>query len=360
MKRVLFFFRGARRVREQSGMPFPKDHFYGCLDWPEGVGSEAAYVEQGELPSGPVQAWWLAWLQPVVYALGRIKLDHVLWFGRRKNLEFLNRHDVVVSMTLSQGIALAVLRRLGKLRSRLIYIATALDPEVPHALAWGVLRWVLVGSTVGSLGRGEQRVLEKRLGRPVKYVPFGIDTEYWSPGEDEQRRSYFLSVGDDARRDYEFLVRAWHKDWPELKLLTKRTIRTLLPENVKWIAGGYEGGVSDDELRELYRGAMAVVVPLIESSQPSGQSVALQAMACGTPVVMARTEGFWEPGAFLHGENISYYECGNPEDFASVVNHLVSSADLCEQLGREARQMVEKSFHLRVTAEALESLSNER
>ena len=36
------------------------------------------------------------------------------------------------------------------------------------------------------------------------------------------------------------------------------------------------------------------IIPLKNSIQPSGQSVALQSMACGTPVVITETFGFWD------------------------------------------------------------------
>ena len=35
-------------------------------------------------------------------------------------------------------------------------------------------------------------------------------------------------------------------------------------------------------------------MPLVETLQPSGQSVALQSMSMGLPVLITKTEGFWD------------------------------------------------------------------
>lgn len=102
-------------------------------------------------------------------------------------------------------------------------------------------------------------------------------------------------MGNDGRRDYETLVAAACQ-LPDLSftILTKREAPATLPPNVTWRRGDWrEQAVNDDDLRSLYRAAACVVVPLLESLQPSGQSVAMQAMMCGAPVVHTRTSGWW-------------------------------------------------------------------
>ncbi|MFM8886503.1 MAG: glycosyltransferase, partial [Chthoniobacterales bacterium] len=56
--------------------------------------------------------------------------------------------------------------------------------------------------------------------------------------------------------------------------------------------------------RELYQGAACVVVPLKESPQPSGQSVAMQAMMCGAPVVHTKTSGWWGGDTIRAGQEV--------------------------------------------------------
>jgi hypothetical protein len=78
-------------------------------------------------------------------------------------------------------------------------------------------------------------------------------------------------------------------------ILTRQEAPRNLSENVHWHSVSGQGKhVSIEELLPLYQKAACVVVPLKESPQPSGQSVAMQAMMCGAPVVMTHTAGWWE------------------------------------------------------------------
>ena len=68
-----------------------------------------------------------------------------------------------------------------------------------------------------------------------------------------------------------------------------------LKENSKIINGSWGSPAIDDiELRNIYQSAKLTIIPLKESLQPSGQSVALQSIACGTPVLITETKGFWD------------------------------------------------------------------
>jgi hypothetical protein len=67
--------------------------------------------------------------------------------------------------------------------------------------------------------------------------------------------------------------------------------------HIKTVVGDFYGSdsISDVDLRRMYNAARAVVVPLKDVHQPSGQSVTLQAMSCGRPVVLTKTRGLWAP-----------------------------------------------------------------
>ena len=76
-------------------------------------------------------------------------------------------------------------------------------------------------------------------------------------------------------------------------------------ENVRFISGSWGNQkITDSELREIYCKSKLVIIPLVESYQPSGQSVTLQAMASKTPVLISSTKGFWDKENFTDYENI--------------------------------------------------------
>jgi len=120
---VLYFFRGARRERVNSGEVFPNDHFYGVQDW-SCEKNHAEFVDQADLPIKMRRIWWVTFFQSTCFALFRLKLDHIVWFGQPGNLEYLNRFRSIVVVTLSQGLALSYLKRRGKLQADVYYILT--------------------------------------------------------------------------------------------------------------------------------------------------------------------------------------------------------------------------------------------
>jgi len=71
---------------------------------------------------------------------------------------------------------------------------------------------------------------------------------------------------------------------------------------VELLSGDWKESIlSDIEIRKLIQKSRLVILPLKKTFQPSGQSVALQTMACGKPVIISKTDGFWDP------ENFSNY-----------------------------------------------------
>ena len=94
----------------------------------------------------------------------------------------------------------------------------------------------------------------------------------------------------------------------------------VLPGNVRWEpADWHRRLLSDAEVREAFRSAAVVVVPVKDVPQPSGQSVTLQASACGRPVVLTRTRGLWDPEALRDGENVLLVPPADPDALAAAV-----------------------------------------
>jgi glycosyltransferase involved in cell wall biosynthesis len=98
-----------------------------------------------------------------------------------------------------------------------------------------------------------------------------------------------------------------------------------LPTNVHWRRGDWkENAVSDEGLRELYQTAACVVIPLKESLQPSGQSVAMQAMMCGAPVVITKTVGWWGSDVIRDGKEVALVSPDNAKELAKAIQSNIS------------------------------------
>src|SRR3954452_1569394 len=183
-------------------------------------------------------------------------------------------------------------------------------------------------------GKGELAELV-RLGLEdrVHVVPFGVDTDFWTPGAGEIGDEV-LAIGNDGHRDWETLLAAAPSVPARIRILTRREPPASLPPNVSWEpADWYTQVLSDEEVRALYRRAAVVAVPTKDVPQPSGQSVTLQAMACARPVVLSRTRGLWAPETLRDGENVVLTIPGDAAELARAVRLVLDDSARAASMG---------------------------
>lgn len=92
----------------------------------------------------------------------------------------------------------------------------------------------------------------------------------------------------------------------------------------------YLGSCPRDQLKKLYRGAMAFVHP---SLAETCSFPLLEAMAIGLPIAAARMSALPEIG----GEAAHYFDPYDVADIAKVLNHLIDREDVRQILSRKAR-----------------------
>lgn len=300
-----------------------------------------------------LRAWWpLEWILTRRFGMG-FTLDLAL-----RNLNVLKRARVVISTVDACGLPLALLKRLGLLRARLIYISQGLSDRVA---AYGAGRWLsrryrdlLLGvDELVVLSAGAREDLAAWLGTPaesIRVLPFGTDCEFWrntaQPGEHGSR---VVSVGSDSGRDYPTLLAA-AADLP-LHIVTRQPLPS----------GGYPNLIhstdhSPVELRDIYSRAAFVVIPLHDRSQPSGQSATLQAMACGKSVIVTRTRGWWGEPFLRDGETCALVPPGDVPALHDAMRRLWSEPELCRRIGQKARETVVAHFSEDRMAAALDRL----
>jgi len=118
-------------------------------------------------------------------------------------------------------------------------------------------------------------------------IPYVVDGTFFSLGDEKQRGPYVLVPGNNDRD--EELVRA-------LALEGLRVVRVSRDHCIRDV---YQRGdfpsrvefhfnVPPHKVRDLYRGAMAVALPLATDNHASGQTAILEAISCGCPVVLSK------------------------------------------------------------------------
>jgi glycosyltransferase involved in cell wall biosynthesis len=164
-----------------------------------------------------------------------------------------------------------------------------------------------------------------------------VDAAFFSGAENTPLESLVVAAGAQDR-DYPTLVHAcsglplkliiaagstWYPSPHGLDLSS-------LPPNVEVGPANYV------QLRELYRRAQFIVVPLHAAHHACGYSVIAEAMAMGKAVIATRTE---LPGDHLSpGETGLYVRPGSVEDLRAAIEMLLSNPSLAVKMGRRGRE----------------------
>ena len=163
---------------------------------------------------------------------------------------------------------------------------------------------------------GEKVLLYVGRMEPLKGLDLLVETAAQMDADEEVR---MVVVGGDANGE---------KDMDRVRELAKQ-------RQVDWMID-FVGLVDHDELPLYYNAADVCIVP---SYYESFGMVALESMACGTPVVATRVGGL--PTIIHHGHTgyLKSWRC--PEAFANSVEMIISSSGLKESMGVAARRRAE-------------------
>ncbi len=193
-----------------------------------------------------------------------------------------------------------------------------------------IVRLVPCGVDLGKFRPLDQKEVRKRLGlngekvllyvgrvEPLKGLDLLVETAAQMEAEEENVRMMVVGGGGPGE--------------PE----TDRVRRLAKERQVEGIID-FVGRVDHDELPLYYNAADVCVVP---SYYESFGLVALESMACGTPVVASRVGGL--PTIVHHGHTgyLKSWRC--PEAFANSLEMIISSSDLQESMGAAARRRAE-------------------
>lgn len=180
-------------------------------------------------------------------------------------------------------------------------------------------------------------------------IPNGIDAALWRTDDAVEREALVVSWGRvQYEKGFQVLARAMS------------TLRGRLPDVACTIAGrgsylpelqtqidvegvseliDLPGFLHDEQLRALLSRAGCVVIPSLY--EPFGV-VALEALAAGAPLIVARTGGLAE---LIAGTDAGLtFEPGNPDDLAHCVEMVLRNPLLSEQLTASARDLVERKY----------------
>jgi Glycosyl transferases group 1 len=279
--------------------------------------------------------------------------------GTRAMFAALAEADVVIATTTGTTVALGTWRALGRLRRPLVGIVAGLVTDEWRPLRRLTTRRVLRSCHSVLYGPGELDEILRRapeLEGRVHVNCFGVDTRYWSPAPGSAPQREVLAIGNDGNRDWATLVAASAELPVPVRILTSHARPSELPANVSWQDADWHRQVlGDAEVRDAYCNAAVVVVPLRDVAQPSGQSVTLQASACGRPVVLSRTRGLWSE-TLRDGETVCLVPSGDPSALAAAIRGVLDDVEAAEALGQRARAATVENASVQGFATRLEAI----
>ena len=194
------------------------------------------------------------------------------------------------------------------------------------------------------------------------YNPFGVDSKFWTKTtiDKNDEENFILFIGNDLNRDYEFLLKLI-EEMPDLrfKIISNRLVKNNFDfKNAELINGDWHSEeISDSKIREYYSSAFLTIIPLKNSIQPSGQSVCLQSMLCETPVLISKTDGFWNPNNLINNEHL-YIQKTDIKRWKETIYNLSQNEKLMVEIQQNAKKLVLEKYTVQNFTEKLFDILN--
>jgi glycosyltransferase involved in cell wall biosynthesis len=167
----------------------------------------------------------------------------------------------------------------------------------------------------------------------VKFIPHGVETNFFKPNETIKKENTLLFVGQHLR-DFEalnFAVPRLKEKIPSIKIiivLKQDFANKVIPNDCLTIYSG----INDNELLKLYQEATLLFLPLIDATACNS---ILEALSCGLPIISTTIDG-----------NKSYVKNSSgiltpQKDYIALIDetiNLLKNKDLQMQMSINARE----------------------
>lgn len=264
------------------------------------------------------------------------------------------RYRTVVAMSERVGIPLALCKRLGMLKSNLIFRFTAWSHRQERLFRNYDLLSYVDHFIVESLPLG--KLLHTRFCVPqekISFIPYAVDEQYFAPHHvtvsTHCRNPLLFSAGETRGRDYGTLIQA---------VSPLRNVDVEIAAFGTWFARERDIGLADatapninladrkprSAMRESYARAACVVVPLRDNVFSAGVTVTLEALAMGRPVIATQSAGL--AGYLEDGETGLLVPPGNPDAMRAAISFVLDNPEQAERLSRNGRAAAETQFGL--------------
>ena len=363
--KILYVFGPGRKTKLINNSYKAKEFFYGYLYFKKNYKSEIIEVIKEEVNKKG--------LRKLIHFYDRliVKLTNFPSYSveliTKKNIKEYKKFDFTVftsdALFLS-FLPIALINKILRKKNKNIVITMGLfgktsSNQIKKIFNFIYLRLILFSADkFALLGYGEYKFVKtnfKKYSNKFEYLPFCIDEAFWSKFN-EYDKDGVLFVGNDGKRDYELLKKIV-KEMKEINftVITNHDLN-IQAENLNLIKGDWSKQlITDEGLRDYFAKSKVTIIPLKESFQPSGQSVALQSISCNTPVLVSKTNGFWGNEEFINKLKIEFVEENNIEEWKSKINEILNE-DKKSQLTKDTLSDFYKNYDIESFNTGLEKI----
>jgi len=355
---ITYVFGFGRTELINSDKIFAKEFFYGYFDFRAEYKSVSFIEFENNIPNNFFN-FLLTFMSKVLRKVTKLSffLDNICTYKNFKVL--LNSKNIILTndrIGLSLLPFLIIFKVLRKPKSTVIVMGLLakntnnLVSHVSQRILLNLFFYSVDNFVFLSVNEYKQAIISfKRFRNKFFFVPFCIDTKFWEDKELSNNKKNIIFVGNDSNRRYD-LVLEIARSLPEFNFIfvTSEINRNEInSNNIKFYKGSWNKQLlSDIELRELYSTAYLSILPLKDSYQPSGQSVALQSMSMGIPVLITKTIGFWDDVFFENKKNILFIEDNNLIGWINKIQNISKNQKLQDLVSMESKKLIEKEYNL--------------
>ena len=198
-------------------------------------------------------------------------------------------------------------------------------------------------------------------------LEFSVDTKFWmnKVNEDKRPTKNILFIGNNGYRDFSMLSKL-PSCLPNFKFTYISSSNILLNSkhsNLTTVEGDWSKSLlTDRTIKDYYINADLTILPITETLVSSGQSVALQSIAAGTPVLISSYTGFWNFEKFRDMENIYFCNEKDENNWSIKIKNILEDENVLEEVAAKGRKTVLNYYNKTIFDEKffeiLENLKN--
>ena len=352
MNKIVYVFKGGRKETLENNSIEAKEFYYGLTRFQENK-FNTSIIELDKKNPSIFNIFYIA--DKILY-----KISNLPFFSSKfltfENIKILKNADVV--FLVNESIAISSLPYLIFNKSKNYMFAMGIfSRETKNKLINKIQKSIMKVlfkhlEKVIFLGQPEYKqacISFPKLKNKFEFLPFAIDHEFWSESEESVIKDKIIFVGNDQNRNIDLLIEISRK-LPDKNFIFVTSLikeNKNLPKNITLINSSWHNSyLTDSELKKLYLQSKLSLVPLKNTIQPSGQSVTLQSMSMGVPVMISETKGFWDIHNFFDEKNIVFIKNNDADEWVNKINNYYDAKEKLDSIAKNSRKTVISNYKI--------------